>query len=153
MLQHSRKNVPNIDQSNTEIWLKKAALSSYTEGYILAMQDKELNTNLLIAKRGGENNRNTICRLCKKEKESIQHVIASCPKLGTLMYLPLIHEQVAKVIYDTIINCNNQKKSIVEIYNEGNKEIWWDKKITTIPPLKHNKQTFFIGIKTTMHDL
>ena len=30
------------------------------------------------------------------------------------------------------------KKGIVEIYNEGNKEIWWDKKITTIP-LKHNK--------------
>ena len=139
MLQRSKKNAPNIEQNNTEIWLKKAALSSYIEGYILAMQDKEVNTNLLIVKRDEENNRNTICRLCKKKKESIQHGIASCPKLGALMYLPLIHDRVAKVIYDAIIDCNNQKKSILEIYNEGNKEIWWDKKIITMPLLKHNK--------------
>ena len=99
----------------------------------------KVNTNLLIAKRDGENNRNTICRLCRKEKESIQHMIASCPKLGALMYLPLMHDQVAKVIYDAIIDCNNQKKSIVEIYNQGNREIWWDNKMTTMPPLKHNK--------------
>ena len=138
-LQRSRKNVPNIDQNSTEIWLKKAPLSSHIEGYIFAIQEEEINTNLLAAKRDGESNRNANCRLCKKEKESIQHLIASCPKLSTSMYLPLRHDKVAQVIYDTIIDCKNQKKGIVEIYNEGNKEIWWDKKITTIPPLKHNK--------------
>ena len=54
------------------------------------------------------------------------------------MYLPLRHDKVAKVIYDAIIDRKNQKKGIVKIYREGNKEIWWDRKIT-IPPLKHNK--------------
>ena len=91
----------------------------------------------VVAKRDGD--RNTNCRLCKKEKESIQHVIASCPKLSVSMHLPLRHDKVAKVIYDAIIDRKNQKKGIVEIYSEGNKEIWWDKKIATIPPLKHNK--------------
>ena len=138
-LQRSRKNVPNIDQNSTEIWLKKAPLSSHIEGYIFAIQEEVINTNLLAAKRDGESNRNTNCRLCKKEKESIQHLIAFCPKLSTSMYLPLRHDKVAKVIYDAIIDCKNQRKGIVEIYNEGNKEIWWDRKITTIPPLKHNK--------------
>ena len=138
-LQRSRKNVPNIDQNSTEIWLKKAPLSSHIEGYIFAIQEEEINTNLLAAKRDGESNRNANCTLCKKEKESIQHLIASCPKLSTSMYLPLRHDKVVKVIYDAIIDCKNQKKGIVEIYNEGNKEIWWDKKITTISPLKHNK--------------
>ena len=66
-------------------------------------------------------------------------MIASCPKLSASMYLPLRQDKVAKVIYDAIIDRKNQKKGIVEIYSEGNKEIWWDKKITTIPPLKHNK--------------
>ena len=136
-LERSRKNVPNIDKNNTEIWLKKAPLSSHIEGYIFAIQEEEINTNLLVAKRDGD--RNTNCRLCKKEKESIQHVIASCPKLSVSMYLPLRHDKVAKVIYDAIIDRKNQKKGIVEIYSEGNKEIWWDKKIATIPPLKHNK--------------
>ena len=56
------------------------------------------------------------------------------------MYLPLRHDKVAKAIYDAIIGRKNQKKGIVETYSEGNKEIWWDKKITTIPPLKHNKR-------------
>ena len=55
------------------------------------------------------------------------------------MYLPLRQDKVVKVIYDAITNCKNQKKGIVEVYNEDNKEIWWDKKITSIPPLKHNK--------------
>ena len=122
-LQRSRKNVPNIDQNSTEIWLKKASLSSHIEGYIFAIQEEEINTNLLAAKREGESNRNANCRLCKKEKESIQHLIASCPKLSSSMYLSLRHDKVAKVIYDAIIDCKNQKKGIVEIYNEGNKEI------------------------------
>ena len=41
-LQRSRKNVPNIDQNSTEIWLKKASLSSYSEGYIFAIQEEEI---------------------------------------------------------------------------------------------------------------
>ena len=48
---------------------KKAPLSSYIEGYIFAIQEEEINTNLLVAKRDGD--RNTNCRLCKKEKKSI----------------------------------------------------------------------------------
>ena len=68
-LERSRKNVPNIDKNNTEIWLKKAPLSSHIEGYIFAIQEEEINTNLLVAKRDGD--RNTNCRLCKKEKKSI----------------------------------------------------------------------------------
>ena len=70
----------------------------------------------------------------------IQHVIASCPKLSTSMYLPLRHGKVAKVVYEAIIDCKNQKKGIVEIYNEGNKEIWWDKKITTMQTITFKTQ-------------
>ena len=92
-----------------------------------------------MAKRDEDSNGNANCRLCKKEKESIQRVTASCPKLSTSMYLPVRHDKVAKVIYDTIIDWKNQKKCIVGIYSKGNKETWWEKKITTIPPLKHNK--------------
>ena len=117
--------------------VKKALLSFHIEEYILAIQEEEINTNLLVAKRDADRNKN--CRLCKKEKESIQHVIASCPKLSVSMHLPLRHDKVAKVIYDAIIDRKNQKKAIAEIYSEGSKEIWWDKKIKTIPPLKHSK--------------
>ena len=58
------------------------------------------------------------------------------------MYLPLRHNKVAKVIYQNIIWKNENKlKSppIVDKYSDDEKEIWWDTKIKTIPPLKHNK--------------
>ena len=137
-LECSKKTVLKIDRNNTKIWLKKAPLSSCNEGYIFAIQEEEININLfLVAKKDG--NINTKCRLCKKEKESIQHVIASCTKLFASMYLPLRHDKVTKVINDAIIDHKNQKNGLVEIYSEGNKEMWWDKKIITIPPLNHNK--------------
>ena len=135
-LQRSRKNAPNVYQNNTEIWLKKASLSSHIERYIFVIQE-EVNTNLSVTRRDRQNNRNMNCR--KQEKESIQQVIAACPKLSTSMYLLLRHDKVARVVYDAIIDCKNQKKCILEIYNGDNKEIWWDKKIATVPPLKHNK--------------
>ena len=53
------------------------------------------------------------------------------------MYLPVRHNKVAKVIYDTIINHN--RILIEKIYTDNDKEIWWDKKVPTIPPLIHNK--------------
>ena len=116
--------------------MRKIPLFSNIEGYVFAIQEEKTNTNCLVAKRGGENNRNTNCRLFKKKEESIQQVIPFCPKLSTSMYLPVKHYKVAKVIYDAIHDCKNQRKGIIEIYNEHNKEIWLDKKITTIP---HNK--------------
>ena len=104
-LERSRKNIPNIDKNSSKIWLKKPPSSSHIEGYTFAIQEEEINTNLLVARRDGD--RNTNCRLCKKEKESIQHMIAFCPKLSVSMYLPLTHGKVAKVIYDAIIDCKN----------------------------------------------
>ena len=67
--QNAPEKMLPIDKNNSEIWLKTTPLSSHIEGYILAMQEKEINTNLLVAKRDGD--RNTNCRLCKKGKESI----------------------------------------------------------------------------------
>ena len=49
-------------------------------------------------------------------------MIASCPKLNTLTYLPLRHDKVAKVINDVITDHQNQKKGIVENYSECHKK-------------------------------
>ena len=136
-LKRSRKSVQDIDNQNTEIWLKNAPFSSNTKGFIFAIQEEEIYTNHLTVKRDKENNKSAKCRLCKTENETIHHIIACCPKLSASMYLPVRHNKVAKVIYDTIINHN--RILIEKIYTDNDKEIWWDKKVTTIPPLIHNK--------------
>ena len=133
----SRKSVQEIDNQNTEICLKNAPFSSNTEGFIFVIQEEEIYTNHLPAKRDKENNKSEKFRLCKTENETIQHIIACCPKLRASMYLPVRHNKVEKVIYDAILD--HGRTPIEEIYQDNEKEIWWDKKITTIPLLKHNK--------------
>ena len=49
-LKRSRKSVQDIDNQNTEIWLKNAPFSSHTEGFIFAIQEEEIYTNHLAAK-------------------------------------------------------------------------------------------------------
>ena len=103
-LKRSRKSVQDIDNQNTEIWLKNAPFSSNTKGFIFAIQEEEIYTNHLTVKRDKENNKSAKCRLCKTENETIHHIIACCPKLSASMYLPVRHNKVAKVIYEAIID-------------------------------------------------
>ena len=120
-LKRSRKSVQDIDNQNTEIWLKNAPFSSNTKGFIFAIQEEEIYTNHLTVKRDKENNKSAKCRLCKTENETIHHIIACCPKLSASMYLPVRHNKVAKVIYDAIIDYG--KSLIEEIYTDNDKEI------------------------------
>ena len=145
-LKRSRKSVQDIDNQNTEIWLQSAPFSSHTEGFIFVIQEEEIYTNHVAAKREKENNKSPKCRLCKTENETIHHIIACCPKLSASMYLPVRHNKVAKVIYDAIID--HDRTPIEENYTDNDKEIWWDKKVTTIPPLKHNKLDIVYWNKT-----
>ena len=119
-LKCSRKSMQDIDNQNTEIWLKNAPVSSHTEEFIFAIQDEEVYTNHLASKRD-KNNKSAKCRLCKTENETIHHIIACCPKLSASMYLPVRHNKVAKVIYDVIID--RGRIPIEEIYTDNDKEI------------------------------
>ena len=145
-LKRLRKSFQDIDNQDTEIWLKSAPFSSHTEGFIFAIQEEEIYTNHLAAKRDKENSKSAKCRLCKTENETIHHIIACCPKLSTSMYLPVRHNKVAKVIYDAIID--QDRTSIEEIYTDNNKEIWWYRRIKTMPPLRHNKPGIVYWNKT-----
>ena len=89
--------IPNKNEKLTNEWLKKGNLSSHIEGYICAIQEEEINTRYLKSKRN--NNINPICRLCKQQNETIQHVVASCPFISASMYLPFRHDKVAYIIY------------------------------------------------------
>ena len=143
-LKRSRKSVKDIDNHNTEIWLKNVTFSSYTS-HIFTIQEEELYKNHQTAKRDKENNKSAECRLCKTENETIHHIIACCPKLSASMYLPVRHNNVAKLIHDAIIDYD--RTPIEEIYTDNGTQIWWDKKVTTIPPLNITNPTLCTGTK------
>ena len=86
--------------------------SSHIEGYIYAIQEKEINTCYLKSKINS--NINPICRLCKQQNETIQHVVASCPSISASMYLPFHHDKVAYVIYKQMLTSKHDKKVYVQ---------------------------------------
>ena len=98
-----REKISEFEKSETNAWLKNSTISSHVEGYICAIQEEEINTKLLQHKRSRDGT-NPNCRLCHRQRESIQHIIACCPKLSASMYLPIRHNEVAKVIYENLIS-------------------------------------------------
>ena len=119
-----RENIREFEKSETNAWLKNSTISSHVEGYICAIQEEEINTKLLQHKRSRDET-NPNCRLCHTQRESIQHIIACCPKLSASMYLPIRHNEVAKVIYENLISSETKvpMKSIQEVYSNADKEM------------------------------
>ena len=75
--------------------------------------------------------------------ESIFHILNSCSHLSISMYLPVRHNEVAKVIYYELLrghgNTDEEKKTPESIARAGDVEIWWDKKISVQPPVENNR--------------
>ena len=130
--------IPNKNEKLTNEWLKKGNLSSHIEGYICAIQEEEINTHYLKSKRN--NNINPICRLCKQQNKTIQHVVASCPSISASMYLPFRHDKVAYITYKQMLtNKQDEKVHVQEFYKDDSIEVWWDTKIKTLQKIQHNR--------------
>ena len=120
--------------------VEKANLTSHEEGYYCAIQEEEINTRGLQQRRSKENNdeiHRKKCRMCHKEKESIQHILACCEGLRIPLYLPVRHNAVAKVLYKFFTESNYHE--IQDVYKCESFELWWDTKVTIKPAVKHNK--------------
>ena len=138
-LMRTRKKRKGCQEAQTNAWLKRSTFS--VEGYLCAFQEEEIFTNALKTKRLKEDESKSYCRLCKRNKESIQHIIAACPRLSISMYLPWRHNKVANVIYQTIHPKadSRTRQPIMEVYAEEDTDIWWDMKIKTLTRLEHDR--------------
>ena len=122
---------------------------SHTEGYIFAIQEQEINTKALMAKREQAKNLefDKKCRFCHQKAENIFHLLCSCSCLSASMYLPMRHNVVARVVYNSVIQHHFKDQSYVhplDIWKRVNIELWWDIPITTTPRVKNNKPDIVI---------
>ena len=137
-----QQSAPDYDKESTNAWLKDQFMSSHIEGYVCAIQEQEIRTRQLINKREDPNS-SPKCRFCKVMDESIFHILNSCSHLSISMYLPVRHNEVAKVLYFELLKefgeVHEDKKSPESTFKTDNVEIWWDKKISVQPPVEHNR--------------
>ena len=140
-LLNKQQKQPDYDKEATNAWLNDRYMSSHIEGYVCAIQEQEIRTRELIHKRENPES-SPKCRFCKVMNESIFHILNSCDHLSASMYLPVRHNEVAKVIYDELLKMydNNQEvKSPEPTFRTDRIELWWDKKITVQPSVEFNK--------------
>ena len=137
-------SLPTYDKKLSNQWLTDNYMTSHVEEFICAMQEQEIRTRLLDKQRHiDEENNNGKCRHCKLVDESIFHLLSSCEKLSASLYLPVRHNEVAKILYNELISYRHYETKYITkpdpIYVREDIEVWWDRKIRVCPPVEHNK--------------
>ena len=153
----------DIDTQLTNEWLKDGKFSSHNEGFLFAIQEQEIDTRGLRKSRERDMaikaTMPSICRLCGKKEENIFHIIASCSYFSSNHYLHARHNPVAKEVYhefttQTSGEEQNQKKSWEmppAILKVNGAEVWWDRQVTTLTKIPHNKPASSSGMVPTMN--
>ena len=140
-LMRTREDLTQKNETASNAWMKRSTFSSHVEGYLCAIQEEEIFTNALKSRGVKDVEVDANCRRCRNSKETIQHVVAACPRLSASMYLPWRHNKVANIIYQNVIpkNEGNKRQPIRESFANTDIEIWWDRKIKTLKKCEHDK--------------
>ena len=87
-------------------WLQNGDLKRETEILIVAAQSQSVRTNLVKAKIG-KSQGDSLCRVCRKVDESIDHIVRGC-KLAQKEYMRR-HDNKGKIVHWKLTrNCNSE---------------------------------------------
>ncbi len=142
-LVNKQQKQTDYDKEATNAWLKDQFMPSHIEGYICAIQEQEIRTRQLIFKREDPTS-SPKCRFCKTAEESIFHILNSCNHLSISMYLPVRHDEVAKIVYYELLRMHthdvtHESKTPDCTVKTDKIEVWWDKKIAVQPSVENNR--------------
>ena len=111
-------------------WLQNGDLKRETESLIVAAQNQSIRTNLVKA-RIDKSQGDSLCRMCRKVDESIDHIVSGCSKLAQKEYKRR-HDNLGKIVHWKLARkCNfeagdkwyeHEPESVLE--NEDYKILW-----------------------------
>ena len=87
---------------------------------------------------------------CGQASESIYHLVCSCPILAPSLYLNIRQKQIAKVLYQDLIQCDRLILNPPEVTNNRDQEIRFDIMIKTTPKVEKNRPDIVIWDKKHM---
>ena len=111
-------------------WLQNGDLKRETESLIVAAQNQSIRTNLVKAKID-KSQEDSLCRVCKKVNECIDHIVSGCSKLAQKQYKRR-HDNLGKIVHWKLPRKSNfeagdkwyenEPESVLE--NEDYKILW-----------------------------
>ena len=78
-------------------WLQNGDLKREIESLIVAVQTQSIRTNLVKA-RIDKSQGDSLCRVCRKVDESIDHIVSVCSKLAQKEY-ERKHDNLGKIVH------------------------------------------------------
>ena len=75
------RQTKNVGIEQCWAWLQNGDLKRETERLIVAIQNQSIRTNLVKAKID-KSQGDSLCRVCRKVDESIDHIVSGCSKLA-----------------------------------------------------------------------
>ena len=78
-------------------WLQDGDLKRETESLTVAAQNQSIRTNLVKAKID-KSQRDSLCRVCRKVDESVDHIVSDCSKLAQKDYKRR-HDNLGKILH------------------------------------------------------
>ena len=111
-------------------WLQNRDLKRETESLIVAAQNQSIRT-ILVEVKIGKSQGHSLCRMCIKLDESIDHIVSSCSKLAQKEYKRR-HDNLGKIVHWKLARKFNfgagdkwyeyEPESVLE--NEDYKTLW-----------------------------
>ena len=88
------------------------------------------------------------CRLCNEQEETIFHILGACRKLSSNLYTSHRHDQIGRILYSEIMD-TKLKGSPPTVTAKRNIETWWNKPISTVDKVSHNRPDIVVWGKQT----
>ena len=132
------REVSDVGDSSTFEWVASGLVNKTIKGFVFAAQEQALPTNFLKAKITGESE-DAKCRMCKKDLETVTHLVSSCSVLAQREY-KVRHDRMGLRVYWEICKkygvkcCEKWYKECPERVRKsecGNYEVWWDRPVET----------------------
>lgn len=137
------------------MWLCKGNLFAETEGFMVAIQDRIIKTRNYQKYIIKDSTVHTdTCRLCNKNKETVEHITGGCQFLASKQYTDR-HSNVAKQIHLELAKKYKLIETIDPYYKykpssvlENNKaKLYWDRDIITDRTTNNNRPDITLTIK------
>ena len=149
-LRHLHEN--NLDPVKSLAWMNSCFLDPYTESYLCAAQELALFTRY-HEQHILKNRSDDLCRVCRKQSETIYHILSGCDSLAKREYFAR-HNDVCKYVHYMIMKefdfqCapNWYLHKVVDVVRSAEVEIVYDQLITTDRPIGANRPDILVRDK------
>ena len=106
-----------IDLRESFGWLNGKRLTALTERTVMALQEQEIRVKVTRKEVWKEDFENVTCRICKKERESVAHIMCGCSALFQTEYFKR-HDGMMRVIYCYLLQKLGFVEELLELYRD-----------------------------------